>query len=147
MPARAEEVEHAMDEGIHFHFLTNPTAVIDDGSGRACRLNCIRMELGEPDEQGRRKPEPVPGSDFLMDVDAVVMALGTSPNPLIRMADKSLAVNRRGCFVVDEETMRTSREGVYAGGDAVTGAATVILAMGAGKKAAKAIMKYLDANR
>ena len=147
MPARAEEVEHAMEEGIHFHFLTNPTAVIDDGTGRACHLSCIRMELGEPDEKGRRRPMEVPGSDFLMEVDTVVMALGTSPNPLIRMADESLEVNRRGCFVVDEETMRTSREGVYAGGDAVTGAATVILAMGAGKKAAKAIMKYLDANR
>ena len=147
MPARAEEVEHAMEEGIHFHFLTNPTAVIDDGTGRVCHLSCIRMELGEPDEKGRRRPMEVPGSDFLMEVDTVVMALGTSPNPLIRMADESLEVNRRGCFVVDEETMRTSREGVYAGGDAVTGAATVILAMGAGKKAAKAIMKYLDANR
>ena len=147
MPARAEEVEHAMEEGIHFHFLTNPTAVIDDGTGRACHLSCIRMELGEPDEKGRRRPMVVPGSDFLMEVDTVVMALGTSPNPLIRMADESLEVNRRGCFVVDEETMRTSREGVYAGGDAVTGAATVILAMGAGKKAAKAIMKHLDANR
>ena len=147
MPARAEEVEHAMEEGIHFHFLTNPTAVIDDGSGHACNLNCIRMELGEPDEKGRRRPVEVPGSDFLLPVDTVVMALGTSPNPLIRMADKSLEVDRRGCFVVEEDTLRTSREGVYAGGDAVTGAATVILAMGAGKKAAKAIMKYLDANR
>ena len=147
MPARAEEVEHAMEEGIHFHFLTNPTAVIDDGSGHACNLNCIRMELGEPDEKGRRRPVEVPGSDFLLSVDTVVMALGTSPNPLIHMADKSLEVDRRGCFVVEEDTLRTSREGVYAGGDAVTGAATVILAMGAGKKAAKAIMKYLDANR
>ena len=147
MPARAEEVEHAMEEGIEFHFLTNPTAVIDDGSGHACYLNCIRMELGQPDEQGRRRPVPVPDSDFLLEVDTVVMALGTSPNPLIRMADESLEVNQRGCFVVDEQTMATSREGVYAGGDAVTGAATVILAMGAGKKAARAIMKYLDANR
>lgn len=147
MPARAEEVEHAMEEGIEFHFLTNPTAVIDDGSGHACYLNCIRMELGQPDDQGRRRPVPVPDSDFLLEVDTVVMALGTSPNPLIRMADESLEVNQRGCFVVDEQTMATSREGVYAGGDAVTGAATVILAMGAGKKAARAIMKYLDANR
>lgn len=146
MPARAEEVDHAMDEGIQFHFLTNPTAVIDDGTGRACNLSCIRMELGEPDEQGRRRPLEVPNSHFLMEVDTVVMALGTSPNPLIRLADPTLEVDRKGCFVVDEDTMRTSREGVYAGGDAVTGAATVILAMGAGKKAAKAIMKYLDAN-
>ena len=136
-----------MEEGIQFHFLTNPTAVIDDGTGHACNLNCIRMELGEPDEKGRRRPVAVPHSDFLLPVDTVIMALGTSPNPLIRMADQDLAVNRHGCFVVEEDTLRTSREGVYAGGDAVTGAATVILAMGAGKKAAKAIMKYLDANR
>ena len=147
MPARAEEVEHAMDEGIQFHFLTNPTAVIDDGMGHACNLNCVRMELGEPDERGRRRPVEVPDSSFLMEVDTVVMALGTSPNPLIRMADEALDVNGKGCFIVNEETMETSRQAVYAGGDAVTGAATVILAMGAGKKAAKAIMKYLDANK
>ena len=147
MPARAEEVEHAMEEGIQFHFLTNPTAVIDDGMGHACNLNCVRMELGEPDERGRRRPVEVPDSSFLMEVDTVVMALGTSPNPLIRMADEALDVNGKGCFIVNEETMETSRQAVYAGGDAVTGAATVILAMGAGKKAAKAIMKYLDANK
>jgi glutamate synthase (NADPH/NADH) small chain len=147
MPARAEEVEHAMEEGIQFHFLTNPTAVVDDGMGHACSLACVRMELGEPDEKGRRRPMEVPDSSFLMEVDTVIMALGTSPNPLIRMADTSLELNSHGCFVVDEETMRTSREGVYAGGDAVTGAATVILAMGAGKKAAKAIADYLDANK
>jgi glutamate synthase (NADPH/NADH) small chain len=147
MPARAEEVEHAMEEGIQFHFLTNPTAVVDDGMGHACDLACVRMELGEPDEHGRRRPVEVPDSSFLMEVDTIIMALGTSPNPLIRMADRSLELNSHGCFVVDEETMRTSREGVYAGGDAVTGAATVILAMGAGKKAAKAIAEYLDANK
>ena len=147
MPARAEEVEHAMEEGIQFHFLTNPTAVIDDGMGHACNLNCVRMELGEPDERGRRRPVEVPDSSFLREVDTVVMALGTSPNPLIRMADEALDVNGKGCFIVNEETMETSRQAVYAGGDAVTGAATVILAMGAGKKAAKAIMKYLDANK
>ncbi len=144
MPARAEEVEHAMEEGIRFHFLTNPTAVENDGSGHVSGLTCVKMELGEPDEKGRRRPVEVEGSQFVMDVDAVIMALGTSPNPLIRMADGTLNVNPHGCFVVDEETMKTSREGVYAGGDAVTGAATVILAMGAGKKAAKAIAEYLD---
>ena len=144
MPARAEEVEHAMEEGIQFHFLTNPTAVIDDGKGHACGLNCIKMELGEPDEQGRRRPVEMPGSDFVMDVDTVIMALGTSPNPLIRMADNTIDMTKHGCFIVNEETMETSRDNVYAGGDAVTGAATVILAMGAGKAAAKAIHEKLS---
>ncbi len=148
MPARAEEIHHAKEEGITFHFLTNPTAILDDtGSGRVSALECIRMELGEPDEEGRRKPIAQPGSTFTIDVDTVIMALGTSPNPLIRTADPSLEVNRHGCFVVDEETMQTSLENVYAGGDAVTGAATVILAMGAGKRAAKAIMEKFDTNR
>ena len=147
MPARAEEVEHAMEEGIQFHFLTNPTAVENNGSGHVSGLTCIKMELGEPDEKGRRRPVEVAGSEFVMDVDAVIMALGTSPNPLIRMADGTIEMTKHGCFVVNEETMQTSREGVYAGGDAVTGAATVILAMGAGKKAAKAIAEYLDVNK
>lgn len=146
MPARAEEVLHAMEEGIQFHFLTNPTAVQSNGSGHVGGLTCVQMALGEPDERGRRTPHEIPGSEFTMDVDTVVMALGTSPNPLIRMADPTLEVNSKGCFVVDEETMRTSQEGVYAGGDAVTGAATVILAMGAGKKAAAAIDQYLQGN-
>ena len=147
MPARAEEVHHAKEEGIQFHFLTNPTAVIDGaGMGRATGLACIRMELGEPDEKGRRRPIPVPDSSFTIDVDTVIMALGTSPNPLIRMADPTLQVNSHGCFVVDEESMQTSQENVYAGGDAVTGAATVIQAMGAGKRAARAIMEKLNAN-
>ena len=145
MPARAEEVHHAMEEGIQFHFLTNPTQVLNDGAGHACGLECIRMELGEPDEKGRRRPVEIPDSHFQMEVDTVIMALGTSPNPLIRMADPNLELNRHGCFVVDEDTMKTSRDGVYAGGDAVTGAATVIQAMGAGKKAAKAIDEYLSA--
>ena len=144
MPARAEEVEHAMEEGIQFHFLTNPTAVLDDGKGHACGLNCIKMELGEPDEQGRRRPVEMPGSDFVMDVDTVIMALGTSPNPLIRMADNTIDMTKHGCFIVNEETMETSRDNVYAGGDAVTGAATVILAMGAGKSAARAIHEKLS---
>ena len=147
MPARAEEVHHAKEEGIQFHFLTNPTAVIDGaGMGRATGLACIRMELGEPDEKGRRRPIPVPDSSFTIEVDTVIMALGTSPNPLIRMADPTLRVNDHGCFVVDEATMQTSQENVYAGGDAVTGAATVIQAMGAGKRAAKAIAEKLNAN-
>lgn len=147
MPARAEEVEHAMEEGIQFHFLTNPTAVLDGGNGHARGLSCVRMELGEPDEQGRRRPVEVPGSSFELEADTVIMALGTKPNPLIRKADETLALNRRGCFVVDGETLQTSRKNVYAGGDAVTGAATVILAMGAGKRAAKSIDEVLDANR
>ena len=147
MPARAEEVLHAMEEGIQFHFLTNPVEILPDSSGRVGSMACVRMELGEPDERGRRTPHEIPDSRFVMDVDTVIMALGTSPNPLIRMADPSLEVNEKGCFVVDEETMRTSQEGVYAGGDAVTGAATVILAMGAGKRAAAAIDHYLQANQ
>ena len=148
MPARAEEVHHAMDEGIQFHFLTNPTAIIDDRHGHVCGLACVKMALSEEaDERGRRNPVVVPDSNFTMDVDTVIMALGTSPNPLIRMADPDLKVNGKGCFVVDEETMQTSKENVYAGGDAVTGAATVILAMGAGKRAARAIDEKLDGNR
>ena len=148
MPARAEEVHHAMEEGIQFHFLTNPTAIIDDRHGHVCGLACVKMELSqEEDARGRRNPVVIPDSSFTMDVDTVIMALGTSPNPLIRMADPSLAVTNRGCFVVDEETMQTSKENVYAGGDAVTGAATVILAMGAGKRAAKAIDEKLGGNK
>ena len=144
MPARAEEVEHAMEEGIQFHFLTNPTAVIDDGMGHACNLNCVRMELGEPDERGRRRPVEVPDSSFLMEVDTVVMALGTSPNPLIRSTTPGLETNKHGCIVTEGDEGKTSREGVYAGGDAVTGAATVIKAMGAGKAAAKAMDEYIQ---
>ena len=148
MPARAEEVHHAMEEGVQFHFLTNPTAVIDGaGMGHATGLACVRMELGEPDEKGRRRPVEVPDSTFSIEVDTVIMALGTSPNPLIRMADPTLRVNAHGCFIVDEETMQTSEENVYAGGDAVTGAATVIQAMGAGKRAAKAIAEKLGAHK
>ena len=148
MPARAEEVHHAMEEGIQFHFLTNPTAIIDNRHGCVSGLACVRMALSdEADSRGRRNPVEIPNSNFTMDVDTVIMALGTSPNPLIRMADPELAVNSKGCFLVDEETMQTSKENVYAGGDAVTGAATVILAMGAGKRAAKAIDEKLDGNR
>ena len=147
MPARQEERHHAKEEGIEFKTLCNPVEILGDEDGRVKGIKCIRMELGEPDASGRRRPMEIPGSEFTLDVDTVIMALGTSPNPLIRMADPSLEVNEKGCFVVDEETMRTSQEGVYAGGDAVTGAATVILAMGAGKRAAAAIDHYLQANQ
>ena len=143
MPARREEIHHAKEEGIEFLFLNNPTKILGDDKGRVRGMECIKMELGEPDDSGRRRPIEVPGSEFELDVDAVIMSLGTSPNPLIRSTTPGLEANRKGCLVADEETMATTREGVYAGGDAVTGAATVILAMGAGKKAAEAMDKYL----
>ena len=139
MPARAEEIHHAREEGIEFHLLNNPTRILSDGKGSVAGMECIRMELGEPDESGRRRPVEVPGSEFVLDVDTVIMALGTTPNPLIRSTTPGLETDRKGCLVVHEDTMETTREHVYAGGDAVTGAATVILAMGAGKKAAAAI--------
>ena len=143
MPARAEEKHHAKEEGIEFKTLCNPEEVIGDENGRACGIKCIRMELGEPDASGRRRPIEVPGSEFILDVDTVIMSLGTSPNPLIRSTTPGLETNRKGCLIVNEDEM-TTREGVFAGGDAVTGAATVILAMGAGKKAAAAIHNYLS---
>lgn len=143
LPARQEEVEHAEEEGIIFKTLNNPVEILGDEHKFVNGVKCIEMELGEPDESGRRSPVPKPGSEFVLDVDCVVMSIGTSPNPLIRNTTKGLETNKRGCFVVDEETGKTSREGVYAGGDAVTGAATVILAMGAGKDAAKAIDEYI----
>lgn len=138
MPARLEELHHAKEEGIELYTLCNPTKIFDDGNGRVGSMECIRMELGEPDASGRRRPIAVPGSEFTLPVDTVIMSLGTSPNPLIRSTTPGLETNRKGCLIVNEENM-TTREGVYAGGDAVTGAATVILAMGAGKKAAAAI--------
>ncbi|MCD7945307.1 MAG: NADPH-dependent glutamate synthase [Clostridiales bacterium] len=144
MPARNEEIEHAQEEGIDFRLLCNPVEVLGDDKGHVSGLKCIRMELGEPDASGRRRPVEVPGSEFVLDVDTVIMALGTSPNPLIRSTTPGLETNRRGCLVVGEDTVSTTREGVFAGGDAVTGAATVILAMGAGKKAAAAIDSYLN---
>ena len=144
MPARKEEIEHAQEEGIDFRLLCNPVEVLGDEHGHVCGIKCIRMELGEPDASGRRRPVEVPGSEFVLDVDTVVMALGTSPNPLIRSTTPGLEANRRGCLVVGEDEVSTTREGVFAGGDAVTGAATVILAMGAGKKAAAAIDKYIQ---
>ena len=143
LPARVEEVHHAKQEGIEFRMLTNPVRVLGDDSGKVVGLECVEMELGEPDESGRRSPKEKEGSNFTIDCDVVIMALGTSPNPLIKSTTKGLETNRRGCIVADEDG-RTSREGVFAGGDAVTGAATVILAMGAGRKAAKAIHDYLN---
>ena len=143
MPARKEEIHHAMEEGVIFRNLNNPVRIIGDENGRVRAMECVEMELGEPDNSGRRRPVVKENSNFTLDVDTVIMAIGTSPNPLIRSTTKGLETNRRGCLVVNEETMQTTREGVYAGGDAVTGAATVILAMGAGKQAAKAIDEYL----
>ena len=144
MPARREEIHHAKEEGIEFLFLNNPVKILGDEKGCVRAMECIKMELGEPDASGRRRPIEVPGSEFELEVDAVIMSLGTSPNPLIRSTTPGLDTNKKGCLIADEETMATTREGVYAGGDAVTGAATVILAMGAGKKAAEAMDKYLQ---
>ena len=143
MPARAEEKHHAKEEGIEFKTLCNPVEIIGDENGRVCGMKCIRMELGEPDASGRRRPIEVPGSEFILDVDTVIMSLGTSPNPLLRTTTPGLETNRKGCLIVNEDEM-TTRDGVFAGGDAVTGAATVILAMGAGKKAAEAIDKFIQ---
>ena len=144
LPARAEEVEHAKEEGIVFHLLNNPTQILGDENGNVKGMECIRMELGEPDASGRRRPVEVPGSEFTLDVDCVIMAIGTSPNPLIKSTTQGLETQKWGGIIVNEETGLTSREGVYAGGDAVTGAATVILAMGAGKTAAMAIDQYIQ---
>lgn len=152
LPARREEVEHAMEEGIEFLLLNNPTEILgyhnkedrrDPKNGFVTGMRCIRMELGEPDERGRRRPVEIPGSEYELEVDTVIMAIGTSPNPLIKSTTEGLEINRHGGIVVEEETGKTSLEGVYAGGDAVTGAATVILAMGAGKTAAAAIDAHL----
>lgn len=142
MPARLEEVEHAKEEGIIFKTLTNPTEILGDDHMFVNGMKCVEMELGEPDESGRRSPVVKEGSDFVLDVDCVIMSIGTSPNPLIRNTTEGLDTTRHGCFVADENGL-TTREGVYAGGDAVTGAATVILAMGAGKTAAKAMDEYI----
>lgn len=153
LPARREEVEHAMEEGIEFMLLHNPVEILgyenpddkrDPKNGFVTGMKCIKMELGEPDERGRRKPFPIEGSEFVLDVDTVIMSIGTSPNPLIKMTTEGLEVNKRGGIIVEETTGATTRAGVYAGGDAVTGAATVISAMGAGKLAAKSIDEYLS---
>ena len=143
LPARREEVEHAEEEGIIFKTLTNPVEVLGDENGFVCGMKCVEMELGEPDASGRRRPVVKEGSEFTLDVDTMIMSIGTSPNPLIRSTTPGLEVNRHGCIVTNGDDGLTSREGVYAGGDAVTGAATVILAMGAGKSAAKAIDAYI----
>lgn len=143
LPARVEEVHHAKEEGIIFDLLTNPVEILEDEKGWVKGIKCIKMELGEPDESGRRRPVEVPGSEFVIDVDTVIMSLGTSPNPLISSTTEGLEVNKWKCIVADEEFGKTTKEGVYAGGDAVTGAATVILAMGAGKAGAKGIDEYL----
>ena len=143
LPARAEEVHHAKEEGIIFDLLTNPKEILVDENGHVNGMKVVKMELGEPDASGRRRPVEIPGSEYDMDVDTVIMSLGTSPNPLISSTTKGLDINKRRCIVAEEETGKTSKDGVYAGGDAVTGAATVILAMGAGKAGAKGIDEYL----
>ncbi len=144
LPARVEEVHHAKEEGIIFDLLTNPTEIMVDDKGYVKGMKCVKMELGEPDASGRRRPVVIQGSEFEMELDTVIMSLGTSPNPLISSTTEGLEVNRWKCIVADEETGKTTKEGVYAGGDAVTGAATVILAMGAGKAGAKGIHEYLS---
>ena len=144
LPARAEEVHHAKEEGVIFDVLTNPVEILEDEKGWVSGMKCVKMELGEPDASGRRSPRVIEGSEFVLDVDTVIMSLGTSPNPLIYSTTDGLEVNNRKCIIATEDTGLTSREGVFAGGDAVTGAATVILAMGAGKKAAAGIHEYLQ---
>ena len=143
LPARVEEVHHAKEEGIKFELLTNPVEILEDEDHNVRAMKCIRMELGEPDASGRRRPVPVEGSEFELETNAVIMALGTSPNPLIASTTAGLDTNKWKCIVASEENGQTTKEGVFAGGDAVTGAATVILAMGAGKAAAKGIDEYI----
>ncbi|MBQ9982783.1 MAG: NADPH-dependent glutamate synthase [Oscillospiraceae bacterium] len=143
LPARKEEVHHAKEEGVEFMLLNNPVKINGDENGRVKSIQCVKMELGEPDASGRRSPVEVKGSEFEIEVDTVIMSIGTSPNPHIRRTTSGIEANKRGCLVVNEDMM-TTREGIYAGGDAVTGAATVILAMGAGKKAAASIDKYIS---
>ena len=142
LPARKEEVHHAEEEGIIFDLLQNPVEILTNEDGDVCGIKLIRMELGEPDASGRRRPVEIPGSEYDIDCDTVIMALGTSPNPLISSTTEGLETNKRGCIVSEDDFGATTKKGVYAGGDAVTGAATVILAMGAGKAAAKGIRKY-----
>jgi glutamate synthase (NADPH/NADH) small chain len=143
MPARDEEIHHAEDEGIEFHFLTTPIKYMGNDDGWVTQMECIKMELGEPDASGRRRPVPIEDSNFIVDVDTVVVAIGNSSNPLIPRTTSGLDTNKWGNIIADDETGQTSRKGVFAGGDIVTGGATVILAAGAGKKAARAIDEYL----
>jgi len=147
MPARKEEIRHAEEEGIQFQFLTNPVEILGDEKGWVRGMKCIRMELGEPDESGRRRPVPLEGSEFEIGTDVVVVAVGTSAHPLVLQTTKGLKLNKWGYVDADMSTGRTSREGVFAGGDIVTGSATVILAMGAGKRAALSIDEYLRSRR
>ena len=144
LPARKEEVEHAKEEGIEFKLLNNPVEILGGEDRFVNGIKCVRMELGEPDASGRRRPHAVPGSEFVLDVDCVIIAIGTTPNPLIKSTTEGLDTNDHGCIIADEATGKTSKDLVYAGGDAVTGAATVILAMGAGRRAAAAIDRYLQ---
>ena len=145
LPARVEEVHHAKEEGIIFDLLTNPVEILVDEKGWVKGMKCVKMELGEPDASGRRRPVVIPGSEFELELDTVIMSLGTSPNPLISSTTEGLEINKWKCIIASEENGKTTKEGVYAGGDAVTGAATVILAMGAGKAAAKGIDEFLSA--
>jgi glutamate synthase (NADPH/NADH) small chain len=144
MPARDEEIHHAEEEGVEFHLLTNPTQILGNDQGRVTHMECIKMELGEPDSSGRRRPVPVKGSEYKMEVDTVVVSIGNNPNPLVPQTTPDLEVGRWGNIVADEKNGRTSKPGVFAGGDIVTGAATVILAMGAGRAAAASMNEYLD---
>ena len=143
MPARREEIHHAKEEGVDFKLLCNPVRILGTEDGWATQVECVKMELGEPDASGRRRPVEIPDSEFCIDAEVVIIAIGQTPNPLIKDTTPDLETNRRGCIVVQEETGATSKPGVYAGGDVVTGAATVILAMGAGKTAAQSIDEYL----
>ena len=147
IPARVEEVHHAKEEGIIFDLLTNPTEILEDENGWVCGMKCVKMELGEPDASGRRRPVVIPDSEFTMDVDTVIMSLGTSPNPLISSTTEGLETNKWKCIVAEEANGQTTKEGVYAGGDAVTGAATVILAMEAGRAGARGIDEYIKNNK
>lgn len=144
LPARREEIHHAKEEGIIFDLLTNPIEILSDENGWVKGMKCIKMELGAPDESGRRRPVEIKDSEYEIELDTVIMALGTSPNPLITSTTKGLDTNKWGCIIAEDETGETTKKGIFAGGDAVTGAATVILAMGAGKKAAKAIDEFLS---
>ena len=144
MPARIEEIHHAEEEGVQMLLLQNPTKIIGDENGWVKAVECIKMELGEMDQSGRRRPVPIPDSEYIIPIDTVVIAIGQSPNPLIQQTTEGLEVSRWGTIITDEETMQTSLEGIYAGGDVVSGAATVISAMGAGKRAALAMFKYLN---
>ncbi|MBC7325507.1 MAG: FAD-dependent oxidoreductase, partial [Moorella sp. (in: Bacteria)] len=147
LPARHEEVENAIEEGVKFAFLTSPTRILADENGKVKAMECLKYELGEPDASGRRSPVPIPGSEFIMEVDTVVVAIGQGPNPLVPRTTKGLDVTKKGNIVADPATGATSKPGVFAGGDVVTGAATVILAMGAGRVAAKSIHQYLMAKK